>query len=600
MDDPAVTDSSPPAGDTMVVADEPAAGDVPVRPRRRWPWAPLLVVVLVLVAYAPLWNADFSWDDGALVAENRLTGSLSNLLEFFRVDLWRTTRLPAPPSGYYRPLFLVSLAIDQAVAGLSPRIHHLDSLLWHIGTATVLYTLLRRIVDYRLALAGMLFFALHPVQSEAVALVAARNDSMAAFFLLLSLLLLEDRSARAPKLVAGGLAGFFALLSKESAVLLPAFLLVLDLARRRWPGALTGADDASGVTPNVSRSWPRYAVLGVALAAYAVLRLWAGVGEAAIPKGDNWSLVARYTPQLAGVYSGLIVWPWPLSPARHIHYLPPFSVTLPRLLALAALLFAALRWGRNRPAVLLGLAWAVLAFAPTVLATVDKGLLGERYLYMPMAGLALAVAGALPARKDLFKVEIPFAIATVVALWFRLPAWQDSLALWQAAQDDDPTPFTAAGLGWYLNHVGQDEQALPYIVSALEGDPPFLDTCPLVVMIPMLQHKPADAVRLGSWALKDRGCPPTAEMLGPYALALASTGHWDQAIAVASHPAAANAPAAPVVLAAGMARQGNQDMLRKLEAAWKGPGTLRSQVVRLLRTAGDDQTAAQVEGTQAP
>ena len=57
------------------------------------------------LAYSPLWSADFAWDDLALVVDNSLTGDLSKIGEIMSADLWETSRLPAPASGYYRPLF---------------------------------------------------------------------------------------------------------------------------------------------------------------------------------------------------------------------------------------------------------------------------------------------------------------------------------------------------------------------------------------------------------------------------------------------------------------------------------------------------------------
>ncbi|MDP6935094.1 MAG: hypothetical protein QGG40_19385, partial [Myxococcota bacterium] len=334
--------------------------------------APWLLLVVTALSFARLWFVEYSWDDEALVKDNQLTGSLANLPELFVRDLWSTTRLPTLKSGYYRPLLLLSLAVDRAAFGLSSTFAHVHSLAWHLLAVWGLYGLLRRLltpdedttttgpalgsIELR-ALLGATVFALHPVQSEVLALVAARNDSMAAAFTVLALWILCSRTVSGGKLVGAGVLAFLGLLSKESAVLVPLLLLALDLAR--W-GRPVG--------------WRRYASLGAALAAYVGLRIAVDVGGELVPDEGNWALVGRHAAQVLGVYGSLVVWPWPLTPARHVHYLPHLGNTLLGLLVCLGLLGWLWARGPRKRLVLAGLVWAGLSFAPTLAATLDKGL----------------------------------------------------------------------------------------------------------------------------------------------------------------------------------------------------------------------------------
>ncbi len=540
---------------------------------RRWWWWLAGLMGLTAVVYAvPLWGADLAWDDGALVLDNALTGSFSNWREILRADLWSTTRLPAPPSGYYRPLFLLHLTLDQALFGLSPLAHHLVSLGWHLATVALLGVLLRRLTGDLPSLVGAAFFALHPVQSEAVALIAARNDSMAAALLVGALLLLLPQRVSFVRLAAAALATFAALASKESAVLAPALLLALDAARWRRP-----------------RGWARYASLLLGTAGYGALRLWSGVGAAALPGSDSFAMVGRKAMHITAVYGGLLVWPWPLTPARHVKYLPPLSTTLLACLLAAAALGLAIYLGRRRKLVLAGLACAVLAFLPSLAATLDKGLLGERYLYLPMAGLALSLAAAVPVSKRVLAYGAPLMLAFVAVLLLRLPDWNDSATLWRAADDSAPSPFTQGGLAWYLRRDGHPDEALDLVVASIKGEPPYTDACAFLAMIPLEQKRPERAVELTAWGLEERGCPPTIELLGSYALALAGTGQWEQAMAVAQRPELRAPGTGQVVLAAGMLLQGNQAALQSYAVAWPGGrDDFVSRVVKLLRISGQD------------
>jgi hypothetical protein len=157
-----------------------------------------------------------------------------------------------------------------------------------------------------------------------LALVAARNDSMAAALSFLALYAVLDADASIRRSAVAGVLLLLALLSKESAVLMPLVLFGLDLARFRRPGP-----------------WLRYVGLAVAIAIYIGMRLVVEVGGALVPDKGNWLLIGRHGAEIASLYASLLVWPWPLTPARFVHYLPPVHETIA-----GALVFTALVGGR--------------------------------------------------------------------------------------------------------------------------------------------------------------------------------------------------------------------------------------------------------------
>lgn len=560
-------------------ARESNLGGVPPHPLRRA--LPLLALLLVTtLAFARLYAAQFSWDDEALVRDNQWTGSLSQIPELFRRDLWSTTRLSSLESGYYRPLFLVSLAVDRALFGLSPAGAHAVSLAWHLAAVAALYGLTQRLLGRDQALLAATIFALHPAQSEVLALVAARNDSMAAALTLGALTLLVEREARPRALVGAGLLSFAAMLSKESGVLAMLMLLALDLGRWGRPGPAR-----------------RYAPLALALLAYVGLRASVGVGSAISSGATGVQALISNLPGLLATYGSLLVWPWPLSPARHIHYLPPLHETLPGLLALLGLLGVGLARAERRGLALAALAWSALSFAPTLAATLDKGLLGERYLYFPIAGLGLFAASALASPPRWLAPAL--AAPAILALQLRLPDWQDSRTVWEAAHRSAPSPFTAAGLGWYLHRDGELDRAMPLLVEALEGEPPYLDACGLVVLAHLEAKKAAEAARIGLWALQ-RGCAPEGEISNQTALALASVGRWDEAVKLARDRPGGAAGTGVVVIAAAWARTGRLDAVTALAPRVPGPPAFSARVAKLLSLAGEPAAAAAVAALDSP
>ncbi|HJN75259.1 MAG TPA: tetratricopeptide repeat protein [Myxococcota bacterium] len=540
-------------------------------------WGILALIVLTGIAYLPLLSSGFVWDDSALVADNRLTGDLfGNLREILTADLWHTLRLGSADSGYYRPLMLLSLAVDRSLFGLDPAAHHAHSVLWHLACVLALWGLLRKLVPAIPALIGAALFALHPVQIEAVALIAARNDAMAAAFCMAALLLLAELDVRPWRLGLAALLTFLGLLSKESALLAPVLLGCIDLARYGRP-----------------RNWKRYVALAIGVIAFLGVRHAAGVGSAALPEWSSFGLVLGKAHLVLGTYGTLLVWPWPLTPARHVLWLPETS--WPFLVGGAVatgLIGYALYAGRQRRLGLAGLAWAVAAWVPTLMATVDKGLLGERYLYFPMAGVALLVAGTIPLVPRLLHVLFAGCALAVVAIELRLPDWRTSRTLWNEAHEAFPTAFTAGGLAFYVYQDGDYAEAKQLFVEAVGGDPPYRDACTHLVMVGMAMDDPEEAVRMGSWGLRERGCPPIAETMTHYGLALASLGRWSEAVAIEKQIDRDPFGHALLVLSAESVRRGDFETYKKMRLQWQGGVPLDEQVERLLRLSGDARSHA--------
>lgn len=571
--------------------DAPAAPPTPSVPATRWDRrALLLLLVLTVGTFARLWWVELSWDDEALVKDNQVTASLSNIPDFFTRDLWSTTRLSWLKSGYYRPLMLVTLAVDRALYGLSSTGAHVHSLLWHLGAVAALFTLLRRLTGPWAALAGATLFAVHPVQVEVLALVAARNDSMAAVFVLSALLLVERPATRSPaRLVGAGLLVLAGLLSKESAVLAPFMLVALDAARP------DGGRRALAPGGSLRTGWPRYVALASSLAIYLPLRSLAESDAAIAPSWASFATLLDHLGSLLGVYGGLLVWPWPLTPARHIHYLPPAGEVLFGAVVVLGLFAVAVAKGRHRGLVLAGLAWALVTWAPSLAATLDKGLMGERYLYFPMAGVALSLAAALPAVWPRWLLPA-VALPAMLVIQARLPHWQDSRTVWEHAHAVAPSPFTAGGLAWYVHRDQDYDRALPLFEMALAGDPPYSDVCDMIVMAHLQARKPEAAVEIGRWALTERGCDPRGLITHHYAIALAGQGEWKTAVEVAmARPKPLDGPALTVVVA-DRARVGDMQTVARVasDAYAKDPDLLR-RTAKLLRLAGEADAAERVQ-----
>lgn len=514
-----------------------------------------LLLIVTAGVFAPLLGAALVWDDPTLVLENTWTDSLGGALQGFTGSLWGGVPGHIGGEGFYRPMMLIELAIDRALFHRSPVGHHLHSLLWHLGVVALTWRWLRGLGLPTLM--GAAVVALHPLQAEGVAFIAARNDLMATAGLLGVWILLEDKAPDARRLAGAGLCMLYALLSKESAVIGIPALVVLDMARWGRP---------SGIA--------RYGAL------VAPTLLWLGLRTAAVEGGPTLALDPSLWLTALSRDLALLLWPFGMTPAATLSTLAPAW----GLAGLSAGLLAALGGLGGRLGVA-ALALFALAMGPALAGAVLSDSLAWRYLYLPLLGVALTIA-AFQARPPTRPPKPGVGVAKVALLGLitamSLGRWSDNLSFWKDAHTNAPSAHTACGL--FKVHEAREDaaRAWPLLQEALQP-PPSGYCCFSATRFPLDALGPPTAVRSGRDALA-AGCAPTPELLAPLALAEALSGDWE---AAELHARAIDGDPwgyTPVIRSAAALRRGDDRELR----AWEERGTgreatpLRRQVEWLL------------------
>ncbi len=152
----------------------------------------LILVVVSSVVYANSINNDFVYDDKSSIVDNPYIRDISNIPGSFIHPEYLTS---AGIRNHYRPLVVVSHTINYAIGGLNPAVYRITNLLFHIGTAFLLFLTVDAVLCYRvesreqnfyIALASALIFAVHPFNSEAVNYIVARSSLLSGFFYLLA------------------------------------------------------------------------------------------------------------------------------------------------------------------------------------------------------------------------------------------------------------------------------------------------------------------------------------------------------------------------------------------------------------------------------
>jgi Flp pilus assembly protein TadD len=404
----------------------------------------LLVLFAAAAAYANSLGNGFAYDDNRVVAMNPVV-TLGQWGRALLGPYWQGAR---PGSGLYRPVTVASLVAEWHTWAGSTVGFHAVNLALHAVVCVLVYALLRRFLTRGAATAGALLFAIHPVHVEAVANVVGVSELLAAAFFLGACLLYLDGApwgptARAGRLVGLALLYLLGLGSKESAVTLPAVLILLEALR-----PLPDADRESvrpGLVARLRGEAPVFVALIAILGAYLLLRLsvlGTITGEVPAP-------VLRGVPTADRVLTALSVWPEYVRllvfPADlSADYSPAVlmvahGVSLQVVVGVAILMaLVGLTWlGRERaPVMSLGLGWFLITILPVSNLIVPAGiLLAERTLYLPSVGLAFIVAGiafkataeARPgARRALGALAALAAVALFVRTVTRNPTWMSS------------------------------------------------------------------------------------------------------------------------------------------------------------------------------
>ena len=392
------------------------------------------VFVAGVVLYLPTVRYDFVQDDRAIIVANPAAHSVGAALRAFDAPYW-----PRPAeAGLYRPVTILSLAVDWSLSGGRAGWFHLVNALWHGLVGVLLVLVLARWLPPPAALVAGLVFLVHPVHVEGVANIVSRNELLATAAMLAAIL-----AARRRWWIAAVACALVAMLSKERGVITAAAILIDNWLR-----------------PDDVKRHPRAFLAALVVATAGYFAIWLRIGHAAVADVAAPFLGAGVGGRLAMALPAalraveLLIWPASLS-ADYSPQVIPYRTALSLAAVIGALLVAgigamAVLLRRRAPVVSFAAALAALAYLPTSNLLFASGIiLAERDLYLPVvlpaALVGAGVAWAL-ARWDRRRVLLAAGLV-VVALagrsLTRLPAWADNRAFLLTLLLEHPESYRA-------------------------------------------------------------------------------------------------------------------------------------------------------------
>ena len=411
---------------------------------REWIFWGLGLVLIGRILLGPsLEGGLLNYDDERYIAANALIDTL---------DAPHVTRMFTEFfDGHYHPLSLLSLALDRVFSDDPIRAHHQTSLWLHLFNAFLVFILLLRLgLDKMLAISVALLWMLHPMQPESYTWMTERKNLLYSFFFLASAgayVEYAQHKKRSFLYLAYGLA-LLSLLSKAQAVaLLPVFFAIDYLFSRNLRDRQLWLEKAPllvvfglfvWITAEAqSAQWQALSApdaLGARRPIYAMYAFSLYLLKGIFPFGL--SAYYPYPDQCGGAGES---WIW---------------LGIPAFLGFLILVIWLLR--KQRLFTAFGLAFFWINLMPVLkFGSIPFGdyLMADRYIYLPLIGLLLAVLVELKPRLEAFGSKNAFALISLgVAAFFsissraRISTWSSSEALWTEVLSRCPDYFHALNM----------------------------------------------------------------------------------------------------------------------------------------------------------
>jgi hypothetical protein len=405
-------------------------------------------LALVFALYSGVSGHEYVLDDEAVFSKNAFTqkgvAGISEIVThsyfYGYKDIYNLT---------YRPLSVVSFAIEKDLFGNNPKAGHFINLFLYALSSFFIFIWLRllfRNKSMAIPLITSLLFLVHPLHVEVVANIKSRDELLALSFILLSLIFfLKYFDQKNAKFLSGGALCFtLALFSKESTV---TFLVLVPLtlyffagvkfkevvkpslcllpgvlayfAMRVWVlGSMTGADTL--LQENVLRqasSFPERLATGISLMGQSLMLL-------VFPKDLVYDYSSLEQVPLVN-FDSLIVW----------------AVLLP----LGYFFYRAVKKIKEKELLTFGILFALITYSVTSNIFVLSGVtFAERHLFIPSLGFCFCLALLLyqlfeKKQNILFGLVGLFLLLWSVKTLQRVPDWQSNGRLFARDYKKAPT-----------------------------------------------------------------------------------------------------------------------------------------------------------------
>ncbi len=469
----------------------------------------LIVLTIIFVSFLAFSNSslgEFVYDDITLIQTNNSLNSLSKIPELFLQSYFGEGNI----AGTYRPLTMVSFALNYAISGLEPYSYHLVNITINTINSLLVYWIVKYYSQSKLlSIFTALLFSVHPVHSEAVAAIYGRPELLVTMFLLITWIAYVKSSANKYYYFISLLTYFLSLFCKESGIVFFGILLLVQFCTKTsWKEKLIPE----------AKSWG-YILTTIP---YLIIRTLV-TGAFGVPKGgqllgaENF-LTRLYTMSLGYVqYFKMLVWPFNLATEYDYSIIPKtttLNLTASLSLILIFLIIAIAFWQSGKKPII-GFAILFFFITTSIVSNIffPTGILiAERVIYLPLASICLLLAAFFYQFYQLGWQRLSLLSFTLVlslmitATYYRNLDFQNNISLFTSVVKVSPTHAKATyALADAYEKKGDLSQAEIYYKKALTLNPGLTNIYAFLANLYISQNRRQEAQILLTQALNIHG-----------------------------------------------------------------------------------------------
>ena len=397
----------------------------------------LILLVIGLAIYGNTFNNEFFWDDDDSVVNNVYIKDWQYFDKYFTENLIAGS---GQVTNYYRPVLLISFALDYHFWKLNPFGFHLTNTFFHIFAAWLVFLILNKLIFklkkqkepifFCLPFLVSLFFLIHPLQTEAVAYVAGRADSLSSLFSLLAIFcyieIRENNKGKQVKQIRNRnflryllilLFFILGLLTKEQVILLPVLILLIEAA------FFIKKFNKNNILKATKLLLPLFLISGIYfLIRINLLNFNDILGGFNYNESYNSNIFNRLMTfaWVVVLYFKLLFIPTGLHMSREISGVGNLEIAVSLILFLVIVFVSIKTWKKNR-LIGFGFLWFFIILLPrTNILPINRPMY-EHWLYLPMIGFWLASFSSLALvfqkiKKKQNKLALPLVYAGCTAL----------------------------------------------------------------------------------------------------------------------------------------------------------------------------------------
>ncbi len=344
--------------------------------------------------------------------------------------------------GMFRPLLLLTFALNYFFSGLRPLGYHLINILLHFLNAVLLYSLLKALkkdIPWGVCTLVTLLFAAHPLNTEAVGYITSRSDVLLTFFILCGCILYIRG-----KIWFSLVLYLLALLTKEIALVFGLLIIAYDFSLSASGKLFLGRIRQRGIF---------YIILIAVTASYwsyrgFVLHSHIATISSVAPLRSAWSNILVQSA-VTFFYLRMFLWPYPLSihhPFPGLNSLwDPIAFSSVAAIASMGILVVALK--KKQPLISFCIAWYLICLSPKFYARLYV-VAAEHHFYLASIGVYIMIAALLSKpylrwRRPIVYAAVSFFIACSILTWSRNHDWSDAFRLWSHELKVEPSSTIA-------------------------------------------------------------------------------------------------------------------------------------------------------------